>query len=81
MTTKAKPDPEVFLLGAQMVSVSPRNCVVFEDAQAGIEAALQAGMTAVGIGSEEHLFSAALVVPSLAHLEPATLLNQLHRIK
>lgn len=81
MTTKAKPDPEVFLLGAQMVSVSPGNCVVFEDAQAGIEAALKAGMTAVGIGSEEHLVSAALVVPSLAHLEPAALLNQLHDIK
>lgn len=37
--SKAKPDPEVFLLGAKEVGVDPKDCVVFEDAQAGIEAA------------------------------------------
>ena len=77
MTTKAKPDPEVFLLGAQLLQAEAGQCVVFEDAQAGIEAARAAGMKAVGIGSEDHLSGAALVVPSLAHLNPETLCQQL----
>ncbi len=37
--TKAKPDPEIFLLCAEMLRVEPKDCLVFEDAQAGIEAA------------------------------------------
>ena len=37
--TKAKPDPEVFLIAAKKIGVKPKNCVVFEDALAGIEAA------------------------------------------
>lgn len=77
MTTKAKPNPEVFLLGAELLKVSASNCVVFEDAQAGIEAARAAGMTAIGIGSEHNLTGAALVVPSLAHLTPEELSQQL----
>lgn len=77
MTTKAKPDPEVFLLGAQLLQVKTGRCVVFEDAQAGIDAARAAGMKAVGIGSKENLSEASLVVPSLAHLNPETLCQQL----
>ncbi len=61
--TKAKPDPEVFLLGAQLLEQDPKNCVVFEDAQAGIEAAINAGMKCVGIGSEQNLKNATLVMP------------------
>jgi beta-phosphoglucomutase len=48
--TKAKPDPEVFLIAAKKLGVKPINCVVFEDALAGIEAANVAGMVSVGIG-------------------------------
>ncbi|EAR00466.1 beta-phosphoglucomutase [Maribacter sp. HTCC2170] len=48
--TKAKPDPEVFLIAAKNLNVEPNNCVVFEDALAGIEAANNAGMTSIGIG-------------------------------
>ena len=48
--TKAKPDPEVFLTGARELGVLPQNCVVFEDAKAGIEAAIAANMFSVGIG-------------------------------
>lgn len=81
MTTKAKPDPEVFLLGARLLQAKTVQCVVFEDAQAGIEAALAAGMNAVGIGSEKNLTGAALVVPSLAHLQPETLCQQLSRLQ
>ncbi|WP_411028950.1 beta-phosphoglucomutase [Spongiimicrobium sp. 3-5] len=56
--TKAKPDPEVFLKAAEMLDASPENCVVFEDAVAGIEAANAAGMLTVGIGDAEILSQA-----------------------
>lgn len=63
--TKAKPDPEVFLLAAKELELDPTHCVVFEDSEAGIEAAKRAGMAAVGIGSKEHLSKADIVIPSL----------------
>ena len=56
--TKAKPDPEVFLIGANKLGVSPNACVVFEDAVAGIQAANNAGMTSIGIGDESILSGA-----------------------
>jgi beta-phosphoglucomutase len=46
----SKPDPEVFLLAAKALGVRPEECVVVEDAAAGIEAARRAGMTVFGIG-------------------------------
>lgn len=48
--TNAKPDPEVFLVGAKKASQSAENSIVFEDSVAGIEAANIAGMTSIGIG-------------------------------
>ena len=63
--TKAKPDPEVFLKGAEAVGVSPAECVVFEDAIAGVEAAVAGGMKAVGIGSPDVLSEANLVISGL----------------
>lgn len=48
--TKAKPDPEVFLIAARSLGISAKDCVVFEDAVAGIEAANNAGMISIGIG-------------------------------
>jgi beta-phosphoglucomutase len=49
--TKSKPDPEVFLLAAERLRVAPAHCVVVEDADAGVEAALAAGMRVVGVGT------------------------------
>ena len=46
----SKPDPEVFLKAAEFLGEEPSNCIVVEDALAGIDAAKVAGMTAVGIG-------------------------------
>jgi beta-phosphoglucomutase len=63
--TKAKPDPEVFLKAAEMVGIRPEECVVFEDAVAGVQAALNAGMMCIGIGSPEVLTKAHFVVPGL----------------
>jgi beta-phosphoglucomutase family hydrolase len=49
--TRGKPDPQVFLLGAQRIGVPPARCVVFEDALAGLEAARAGGMKAVGVAT------------------------------
>ena len=56
--TKAKPDPEVFLIAAEQLKVNPEKCIVFEDAVAGIQAANAAYMTSIGIGSSDVLFEA-----------------------
>ena len=63
--TRAKPDPEVFLKCSLELGIEPKCCLVFEDAAAGIEAALAAGMIAVGIGERDVLGRAHLVIPSL----------------
>ena len=68
-STKAKPDPEVFLLCAKQLGVNPVDCVVFEDAEAGIEAARAAGMVAVGIGSGETLTNADMIIRGLDEFE------------
>jgi len=62
--SKAKPDPEVFLRGASELKVKPAVCVVFEDAQAGVQAAKNAGMACVGIGDVKTLGLADFVIPS-----------------
>ena len=53
--SKAKPDPEVFLIGAKKLNMKPEHCVVVEDAIAGVEAANAANMLSIGIGDEEVL--------------------------
>jgi beta-phosphoglucomutase len=63
--TKAKPDPEVFLKGAEALNALPADCVVFEDAVAGVEAAIKGGMKVVGIGSPKVLGAADLVIGGL----------------
>ncbi len=66
--SKAKPDPEVFLKGAEALGVQPAECVVFEDAVAGVEAAIAGGMKCVGIGTADLLGNADLVVTGLDKL-------------
>ncbi len=63
MTTRTKPDPEVFLLAASRLGLVPSDCVVFEDAEAGVEAALNAGMKCVGVGSPKQLGKANMIIP------------------
>jgi len=71
--SRTKPDPEVFLNCARDLGVAPRDCVVFEDAEAGIAAALAADMLAIGIGNPSILTQADLVVPGLFALSLARL--------
>ena len=59
--TKAKPNPEVFLKAAEQININPKNCIVFEDAIAGIQAANKAGMISVGIGNKQNLNEANYV--------------------
>ena len=68
--SKAKPDPEVFLLGAEELQVKPSECVVFEDAQAGIDAAKAANMKVIGIGQKDVLLNADRIFEGLrdAHI-------------
>ena len=68
VVSKAKPDPEVFLTAAKMIGVPPEECMVFEDAVAGVEAAIKAGMRCVGIGSDKTLKDAHFVVSGLDKL-------------
>jgi len=56
--TKAKPNPEVFLMAAEQLGLNPENCIVFEDAVAGIQAANAAKMISIGIGDAKILSEA-----------------------
>ncbi len=74
---KAKPDPEVFLLGARALGVDKEACIVFEDAKAGVEAAHNGGMKAVGIGTKENLPNADLCISGLENISVGELLKQM----
>jgi len=65
IVSKAKPDPEVFIAASEMLGVLPGYCAVFEDAAAGVEAALKAGMLCIGIGSEKNLSNAHYIISGL----------------
>ena len=67
--SKAKPDPEVFLMAALELGVSPKNCVVFEDARAGIEAAKRAGMLCIGVGNSLELSAADIVISGFENID------------
>jgi len=67
--SKAKPDPEVFLQAANQLEIAPKDCVVFEDAVAGIQAAKAAGMRAFGIGAPELLTQADRVFNDFTKLD------------
>ncbi len=49
--TKSKPDPEVFLLAAKRINLKPEECLVVEDAEAGVSAALSGGMPVLAVGA------------------------------
>ena len=68
--SKAKPDPEVFLIGAEQLGVAPEACIVFEDSVAGVTAANAAGMTSIGIGSEEVLGHADFIYKDFTEFQP-----------
>ncbi|MER5448250.1 HAD-IA family hydrolase [Streptomyces sp. NPDC002766] len=68
--TRGKPDPEPYLLAARQLGVDPADCVVFEDAPAGLAAGRAAGMTTVALATthQAHELDADLVVEDLSAL-------------
>jgi len=75
--SRSKPDPEVFLKGARELNLLPNECIVFEDAQSGVEAALSAGMYCIGIGTKDILKKANLVLPGFSGMTFDKLKNNL----
>ena len=75
----SKPDPEVFLKGAIGLHVEPRETIVIEDSAKGIEAAIAGGFYSIGIGLEEHLSHASIVLPSLEDITISDLSNRIIR--
>lgn len=73
MIAHTKPHPEIFLKTAELLGVAPEVCVVVEDAEAGVEAALAAGMKCVGIGSPAALAKADAVFPKTGDINLSTL--------
>jgi sugar-phosphatase len=70
--TKGKPDPEPYLMGAKLLGMNPAECLVIEDAPAGIRAAHAGGMKAIGITStypEPALHEADAVIQKLAQIK------------
>ncbi|WP_316746211.1 beta-phosphoglucomutase [Pedobacter gandavensis] len=66
--SSSKPDPEVFLKAAELLGAEKENCVVFEDALAGVQAAIAADMMIVGIGKAENLPGAQVVINDLSEI-------------
>ncbi|MBS1672732.1 MAG: HAD-IA family hydrolase [Actinobacteria bacterium] len=64
----SKPDPEGFLLGAARLGADPADCVVFEDSEAGIQAARAAGMRVIGVGTGSAAYSPDAVIADLTHV-------------
>lgn len=65
---RSKPAPDIFLLAAEGLGLSPEDCIGIEDAAAGIKAIHASGMKAVGIGDKAALREADLLLPSTSHL-------------
>jgi beta-phosphoglucomutase len=65
---RGKPDPDIFLAAAERLNVLPQDCLVIEDASAGIEAAHRAGMKAIGVLNTHPQLEADLVIKSLENL-------------
>ena len=69
--TKGKPDPQIFLMAASKLNLEPKDCIVFEDALLGVEAASRAGMVCVGVNRHDdpgRLKKSQLIVKDLSEV-------------
>lgn len=66
--TKSKPDPEVFLVAAEKLGIAPEDCLVVEDAHAGVQAAKNGNMYALAVGAAYGDFEADFSMKSLGAL-------------
>ena len=72
---RSKPDPEVFLLAASKLQIPPGQCLVVEDADAGVEAAINAGMKCLAVGSASANPKAHLRANNLNEITVEQILN------
>jgi beta-phosphoglucomutase len=73
---RAKPSPDVYLRGAELMKVAPSSCIVFEDSPVGIDAARAAGMRVVGLLTHaSHLDNVDFAVPDFHRPELESWLN------
>lgn len=77
MIVNTKPDPEVFLKSMEYYGFEPNECLVFEDAAAGVEAAHRGGMRCVGVGNEADLPEADYLMLGFAGVSFHTILEAL----
>ena len=75
MIVNTKPDPEVFVKSMEYYGLQPEECIVFEDAAAGIEAGHRGGMRCVGIGKKEDLPEADYLIPGFEGVSFDTILE------
>jgi beta-phosphoglucomutase len=74
-TTKGKPDPQVFLMGSEALGLQPQECIVFEDAPKGAEAAKRGGFYCIGIGTPQSLPFADETIASFAEISANDVLS------
>jgi beta-phosphoglucomutase family hydrolase len=78
MVRLAKPAPDIYLKAAELLKVEPSECVVFEDAIVGIEAARTAGMKVAGVATSlppEELQHTDLIIKDFTEINPAMILE------
>jgi beta-phosphoglucomutase len=78
---RSKPDPQIFLMACERLGTDPQHAVVFEDAEVGIDAALNADMLPVGVGDRAQLPHAAIWIDGFAYLHAAEFIRTLEQIR
>lgn len=73
--SKAKPDPEVFLIAAKLLEIKPKDCIVFEDSVAGVQAANTAKMVSIGIGEKNVLHEADYIFKDFTEISEEFLMD------
>lgn len=73
--TRSKPDPEVFSLAGRQLGIAPESCLVVEDADAGVEAGVAAGMPVLAVGSARNHPKATLRAADLTGITLAEMLS------
>ncbi|WP_339874361.1 beta-phosphoglucomutase [Olleya marilimosa] len=77
--SKAKPNPEVFLIAAQHLNMKPEDCIVFEDSVAGVQAANTANMISIGIGEKDVLHEADYIFSDFTEIENSFIQELINR--
>ncbi|QRM88300.1 beta-phosphoglucomutase [Lacinutrix sp. WUR7] len=77
--SKAKPDPEVFLIAAKHLNIKPEDCIVFEDSVAGVQAANTANMISIGIGEKDVLHEADYIFSDFTEIENSFIQELINR--